>query len=98
MNTRNPSEPGVALIKLDNPPVNGMGFDTRQAVWQALEQAQSDPQVAAIVVMGAGSLFSAGADIREFGSPKAYREPNLLSLIARVEAYPKPVIAAMHGT
>ncbi len=98
MNTPRQTEASVALIKLDNPPVNGMGFETRLATWQALERAEADPQVAAIVLFGAGALFSAGADIREFGSPKAYREPNLLSLIARIESCAKPVIAALHGT
>lgn len=98
MNAQKQSVSSVALIKLDNPPVNGMGFETRLALWQALERAEADSQVAAIVVHGSGALFSAGADIREFGSPKAYREPNLLSLIARIEGCAKPVIAAVHGT
>jgi 3-hydroxyacyl-CoA dehydrogenase len=53
--------------------------------------------VKAVVVTGAGKAFSGGADIREFGSPKATAEPNLLSLIAAFEASPKPIVAAVHS-
>ena len=86
----------VAVITLDNPPVNGLGFDTRKGVTDGLERAQADGQVKAIVITGAGKAFSGGADIREFGSPKATQEPNLLSLILAVEASSKPVVAAIH--
>ncbi len=86
----------VAVITLDNPPVNGLGFATRKAVAEGVERAENDPAVKAIVITGAGKAFSGGADIREFGSPKAMAEPNLLSLIARVEASTKPVVAAIH--
>ncbi|WP_029462019.1 3-hydroxyacyl-CoA dehydrogenase NAD-binding domain-containing protein [Serpentinimonas barnesii] len=87
----------VAVITLDNPPMNGMGLSTRRAAVQALQRAQDDPAVRAIVIAGAGKLFSSGADIKEFGTPKAYQEPNLLGLIRACEASPKPVLAAMHG-
>jgi 3-hydroxyacyl-CoA dehydrogenase len=88
----------VAVITLDNPPVNGLGYSTRVEFAQQVERAWAETQVKAIVVAGAGKVFSGGADIREFGSPKAVAEPHLLSLIKLLEASPKPVVAAVHGT
>ena len=87
----------VAVITLNNPPVNGLGYETRLGIVNGLDQALSDPAVKAIVVTGAGKAFSGGADIREFGSPKAIAEPNLLSVIAALEASTKPVVAAVHS-
>ena len=87
----------VAVITLNNPPVNGLGLSTRQAIVDGLEKAENDPAVKAIVLTGAGKAFSGGADIREFGTPKAVQEPNLLSVILRVENTTKPVIAAVHS-
>jgi 3-hydroxyacyl-CoA dehydrogenase len=87
----------VAVITLDNPPVNGLGYDTRVAIAAGLERAWGNPQVKAIVVTGAGKAFSGGADIREFGSPKATAEPNLLSLIKMCDDSPKPIVAAING-
>ena len=87
---------GIAVITLNNPPVNGLGYETRKAVAEGIEKAEGDAAVKAIVITGAGKAFSGGADIREFGSPKALAEPNLLSLIARVEGASKPVVAAIH--
>jgi 3-hydroxyacyl-CoA dehydrogenase len=86
----------VAVITLNNPPVNGLGFETRKAVADGLARAQADAAVTAIVITGAGKAFSGGADIREFGSPKALAEPNLHSLIGLVEQAAKPVVAAIH--
>ena len=86
----------IAVITLNNPPVNGLGYETRKAVAEAVEKAEDDAAVKAIVITGAGKAFSGGADIKEFGSPKALAEPNLLSLIARVEGASKPVVAAIH--
>ena len=87
----------VAVITLNNPPVNGLGLSTRQAIVEGLEKAENDAAVKAVVLTGAGKAFSGGADIREFGSPKAIQEPNLLSVIIRVENTTKPVIAAVHS-
>jgi 3-hydroxyacyl-CoA dehydrogenase len=86
----------VAVITLNNPPINGLGLATRQAVASGLERANADAAVKAIVITGAGKAFSGGADIKEFGTPKALQEPNLLSLILAVENSDKPVVAAMH--
>ena len=61
----------VALITLNNPPVNGLGLATRQAITDGLAKANADAAVKAIVITGAGKAFSGGADIKEFGSPKA---------------------------
>jgi 3-hydroxyacyl-CoA dehydrogenase len=87
----------VAVITLNNPPVNGLGYDTRIGITNALAQANADAAVKAIVLTGAGKAFSGGADIREFGSPKALQEPNLLSVILAVENSAKPVVAAVHS-
>ena len=87
----------IAVITLNNPPVNGLGLDTRQGITQGLEKAQADKAVKAIVITGAGKAFSGGADIKEFGSPKATAEPNLLSVILALENSSKPVVAAIHS-
>ena len=87
----------VAVITMNNPPVNGLGYATRVALASGLEKANADGSVKAIVITGAGKAFSGGADIKEFGSPKAVAEPNLLSVILAIEASPKPVVAAMHS-
>ena len=87
----------VAVITLDNPPMNGLGLSTRQGIVNALDQALADAAVKAIVLTGAGKAFSSGADIKEFGSPKAYQDPNLISVINALEASTKPVVAALHS-
>ena len=87
----------VAVITLNNPPVNGLGHATRLGVTDCLVKANADAAVKAIVITGAGKAFSGGADIKEFGSPKAMQEPNLLSVILTVENSAKPVVAAIHS-
>jgi 3-hydroxyacyl-CoA dehydrogenase len=87
----------VAVITLDNPPVNGLGHELRSGIVAGLDRAVADPAVKAIVLAGAGKAFSGGADIKEFNSPKALAEPNLHSLIRVVEQCPKPVVAAIHA-
>ncbi len=86
----------VAVISMNNPPVNGLGFSTRVGLTDGLAKANADVAVKSIVITGAGKAFSGGADIKEFGSPKALAEPNLLSVISAVENSSKPVIAAIH--
>ena len=87
----------IAVITLNNPPVNGLGYATRRGIADGVERANADAAIKAIVITGAGKAFSGGADIREFGTPKAMAEPNLLSVIALLEASAKPVVAAVHG-
>ena len=87
----------VAVISLDNPPVNGLGHTTRLGITTGLDKALADASVKAVVITGAGKAFSGGADIREFGSPRALAEPNLLSVIAALEASSKPIVAAIHS-
>jgi 3-hydroxyacyl-CoA dehydrogenase len=88
---------GIAVIKLDNPPVNSLGLELRRDVMASLEQANADPAVQAIVLIGSGAGFSGGADIGEFGTPKAGAQPHLLTLISAIEDSSKPVIAAIGG-
>ena len=88
---------GVAVITMNNPPVNGLGLDNRRGIADGLQRAQDDAAVKAIVLTGAGRAFSGGADIREFNSPKMNAEPNLHSVIAMIEACSKPVVAAVHS-
>ena len=87
----------VAVITLNNPPVNGLGYATRVAIVKGLSRAMASKKVKSVVITGAGKAFCGGADIKEFGSPKALQEPNLLSVILAIENAPKPVVAAMHS-
>jgi 3-hydroxyacyl-CoA dehydrogenase len=86
----------IAVITLNNPPVNGLGHATRLGITDGMAKANADKAVKAIVLTGAGGAFSGGADIKEFGSPKALQEPNLLSVIGVIENSTKPVVAAIH--
>ena len=88
---------GIAVITLDNPPLNGLGHATRVALLDGLRRAHADAAVRAIVLCGAGRGFSSGADIKEFAAGTVFAEPNLLTVIAAVEDATKPVIAALHG-
>jgi len=88
----------IAVITLDNPPVNGMGQQLRTSIAEGLRAAQAEAGVRAVVITGAGNAFSGGADIREFNTPKALAEPTLRGLIDMVEQGSKPVIAAINGT
>jgi len=87
----------VAVITLDNPPVNGLGHALRSAITGAVTSANDDESIKAIVLIGAGKVFSGGADITEFGKPSALAEPSLFTVINFIEASDKPVIAAIHG-
>jgi 3-hydroxyacyl-CoA dehydrogenase len=88
---------GIAILKLDNPPVNSLGHELREALVAALERANADPGIKALVLIGSGAGFSGGADIREFGTPKAVAHPNLRTVIGEIEGSIKPVIAAIGG-
>ena len=88
----------VAVIRLDSPPVNGLSHAMRTGVVQAVRRAESDAKVAAIVIVGTDKLFSAGADMREFGTPAVLAEPMLPAVISVLETSTKPVISAIGGT
>ncbi len=87
----------VAVLQIDNPPVNGLSHATRNGLRAGLQHALDNPRVSAIVITGTGTVFSGGADIREFNTPAALAEPNLLQVIDAVEGSYKPVIAAING-
>ncbi|MGF6842638.1 3-hydroxyacyl-CoA dehydrogenase [Paraburkholderia youngii] len=88
---------GVAVLTLNNPPVNGLGLSTRAGIVEGLDRAQNDSAIKAIVLTGAGKAFSGGADITEFNTPKATQEPTLATVIKAVEGSAKPVVAAIHS-
>jgi len=88
----------VAVITMNNPPVNGLGLGLRTAIVSNVKQAQLDPAVHAIIITGSEKAFSGGADIKEFGTAKATTEPHLHSVIQTIEASTKPVIAVIQGT
>ncbi|RJT39622.1 3-hydroxyacyl-CoA dehydrogenase [Mesorhizobium waimense] len=87
---------GVAVVTIDNPPVNAMSFHVREPLHQALAVLRDEPSVAAIVIACAGRTFVAGADITEFGKP--VQQPELRAVIALLETIAKPTVAAIHGT
>ena len=87
----------TAVIYINNPPVNGMGFEVRQAIATHLDEALVNPAVRAIVIAGRGKLFCGGADIKAFNTPLSRAEPSSRTLVGRIEAATKPVIAAIHG-
>ncbi len=86
----------IAIISVDNPPVNALSQAVREGLMRCVEEAADDSDVEAIVIICSGRTFIAGADIREFARPP--EPPHLPDLIARIEASDKPVVAAMHGT
>ncbi len=87
----------IAVITLNNPPVNGLGYETRKGIVDGIHRANDNDAIKAIVMVGDGKGFSGGADIREFNTPKALQEPWLQTVIRIVEDSGKPVIAAIHG-
>lgn len=91
-------EGGIAIIMIDNPPVNAMSFHLRQPLYKAIEAARDDASVEGVVLACAGRTFVSGADISEFGSEKALASPSLPELCSLLESLPKPVVAAIHGT
>ena len=87
----------IAVITMENPPVNGLGFDLRTGIDAGVRRALADTSVKAVVLIGTPRAFSGGADIREFNSPKSTASPNLMELITLIEGADKPVIAAVGG-
>jgi 3-hydroxyacyl-CoA dehydrogenase len=86
----------IALAVIDHPPVNALSHAVRAGLMDVLQLTADDAEVAALVIVCRGRTFCAGADIKEFGKPMV--APLLREVIARIEASPKPVITAMHGT
>ena len=85
----------VLVVTIDNPPVNALGVDVRRGLVAAIDAAEADSAVAAVLIVGAGRNFIAGADIREFGMPP--QPPSLPEVCGRIENSSKPVLAAIHG-
>lgn len=85
----------VLVVTIDNPPVNALGAAVRQGLLAAMQQAQADAAVAAVLLVGAGKAFIAGADIREFGKPPV--APILPEVCRAIENLNKPVVAVLHG-
>lgn len=86
----------VLIVLSNNPPVNALGHAVREGLVAAIEQAEADDAVHAVVILCQGSTFFAGADITEFGKPMQL--PMLPQVVDRIEACTKPVVAAIHGT
>ena len=90
----------VAVVTIDNPPVNALSPGVPEGIQAAIQSVASEPAVRAIVLIGAGQTFIAGADIREFGKIVSGARPrlNLLPYLQSIEDSPKPVVVAIHGT
>ncbi|MDB4213916.1 enoyl-CoA hydratase-related protein [Octadecabacter sp.] len=86
---------GIAVVTLDAPPVNALSGPLRAGLWEVLTRVDANDDIKAAVILAAGSMFSAGADIREFGGPD--HKPSLPQLCDRIEACTKPVVVALHG-
>jgi len=87
---------GIAVITIDNPPVNALSRHVRQGICDTMRQAVGDPDVTGVVLACAGRTFIAGADITEFNKP--LQPPGFLEMIEVLDDSPKPVAAAIHGT
>jgi 3-hydroxyacyl-CoA dehydrogenase len=87
----------VAVVTIDNPPVNALGLALREPLGKALAVLRDDASVGAVVLTCAGRGFIAGADISEFGTAKSSQSPDINELCRMLETMPKPVVAAIHG-
>ena len=95
MSVRTEREGAIAVIVIDNPPVNATSHHVRAALLQAVSDIDADDAVRAAIIMGAGKCFVAGADIREFDAPLA--DPQMPQVVAAVMNSATPFVAAMHG-
>ena len=92
---------GIAVITINNPPVNALSPGVPEGISEAIERISNDPEIMAAVLIGGGRTFVAGADIKEFGkmvSGKAPRGAGMLPFLLRVEDSRKPIVVAIHGT
>ena len=89
-------EDDTAIISVNNPPVNSLGISVRKGLVEAIKSADNNSSVRSIIIIGNGSTFPAGADIKEFGQPP--QAPHLPEVCEEIENINKPVIAALHGT
>ncbi|MDP9084069.1 MAG: 3-hydroxyacyl-CoA dehydrogenase NAD-binding domain-containing protein [Pseudomonadota bacterium] len=87
----------IALITLNQPPVNALSHGMRAAIAEGLERAQRDNAITGVVITGAGAVFCGGADVTEFGQPSMWAAPGLPDLFETIESCRKPVIAAING-
>ena len=87
-------EDGIGVVSIDNPPVNALGPGVRDGIIEALEAGDGDPAVKAMVMIGAGRTFIAGADIRQFGKPRPAPKRPVPDVLDQSS---KPVVAAIHG-
>ena len=88
----------VLIVMSNNPPVNALGHAVRDGLVKAIEEADGDAAVKAVVIVCEGQTFFAGADISEFGTPKSFEYPALPQVVDIIENCTKPVVAAIHGT
>ena len=88
----------VAVLEINNPPVNATSIDVRKGLAEALKDAASDPVVEGVVIAGTRGIFIAGADINEIASGVANQFPTLRDLQAQMEAVPKPIVSAITGS
>jgi len=88
---------GIAVITMNNPPVNGLGSVLRPGIMDGIRKAGADPAVKALVIIGSAKAFSGGADIREFNTPKMNVPPSLPEINDAQDACPKPMIAGIGG-
>src|ERR671915_215689 len=86
---------GVAVITMNNPPVNGLGNALRAGLMECLKKAEADSAVKAALIIGSAKAFSGGADIREFGKPR--EKPDLFEVNDQQDAMKKPLVAAIAG-
>jgi 3-hydroxyacyl-CoA dehydrogenase len=91
---------GIAVITINNPPVNALSPGVPEGISEALDQIAQDDSIKAVVLIGGGRTFVAGADIKEFGKMASGkpRGAGLLPLLLKIEDSSKPVIVAIHGT
>ncbi|MFM9981172.1 MAG: 3-hydroxyacyl-CoA dehydrogenase NAD-binding domain-containing protein [Burkholderiales bacterium] len=88
---------GIAVIVMNNPPVNGLGSVLRPGIVDGMKKAEADPAVKALVIIGSAKAFSGGADIREFNTPKSSMSPTLPEINDAQDNFKKPMVAAIGG-